>query len=165
MGALETFKAISTKRKNIFLSSIGAILETLCFKYVDFHNALLLNKSTHIGPEWVLFPFVVDKDEFVNGSKRNLQYTITESSKEKFSMMTDDGDYNVLTESKVHRVCRDELKKDGQWTNPRMRQYLPKCRLIHHFSPYLKLGPFHLEIYFYEPFRGIFHDFLSEKEM
>ena len=72
---------------------------------------------------------------------------------------------NVLTETKVHEVCRESLKGTGQWINPTIRRYIPKCRLIHHFNPYLKMGPFHIEIHFYGPFRGVFHDFLSDKEM
>ena len=70
-----------------------------------------------------------------------------------------------MTETKGHGVCRGDFKGSGQWSNPKIKLYVPKCRLIHHFNPYLKLGPFHLEIHFYWPFRGVFHDFLSDEEM
>ena len=82
-----------------------------------------------------------------------------------FDCVIDVSGNNVLTEAKVHSVCREELKGNGQFMNPRMTSYIPKCSFIHHFNPFVKLGPFHLEIHFYRPFRGIFHDFLSEKEM
>ena len=36
---------------------------------------------------------------------------------------------------------------------------------VHHFDPYQKLGPFHLEVQLYTPFRTIVHDFLTRKEM
>ena len=41
----------------------------------------------------------------------------------------------------------------------------PKCHFVHHFSPTLKLGPFHLEVKLYYPFRTIIHDFFTDKEM
>ena len=49
---------------------------------------------------------------------------------------------NVLTESQVHGTCREELKGQGKWANPKVKLYIPKCRLIHHFNPYIKVGPF-----------------------
>ena len=41
----------------------------------------------------------------------------------------------------------------------------PKCHFVHHFSPYLKLGPFHIEVKLYMPFRTVIHEFFTEKEM
>ena len=72
---------------------------------------------------------------------------------------------NVLTESRVHDTCREDSKGRTKWENPKVKPYIPKCRLIHHFNPYMKVGPFHLEVHFYWPFRGVFHDLLIEKEM
>ena len=75
------------------------------------------------------------------------------------------GSKNLMTEKNMHIVCRGESKGIGQWKYLRAGIYNPKCHFIHHINPYLKVGPFSLEMHFYIPFRGIFHDFFSEKEM
>ena len=41
----------------------------------------------------------------------------------------------------------------------------PKCHLVHHFNPFLNLGPFLIEVRFYLPFRTIIHEFFLEKEI
>ena len=71
----------------------------------------------------------------------------------------------LLTERNMHAVCRGESKGTGRWRDRTVALYIPKCRLIHHIDPYLKVGPFRLEVHFYLPFKGTFHDFYSEKEM
>ena len=40
-----------------------------------------------------------------------------------------------------------------------------RCAYLHHADPYLRLGPFKIEIFLASPFRSIFHDILTEKEM
>ena len=40
-----------------------------------------------------------------------------------------------------------------------------QCHFLHNFDPYLKLGPFQLEVYTKIPYRVVFHDFLSQKEI
>ena len=40
-----------------------------------------------------------------------------------------------------------------------------RCAYLHHSDPYLRLGPFKIEILLASPFRSIFHDILTEKEM
>ena len=72
---------------------------------------------------------------------------------------------NVLTESRVHDTCREESKGRWKWANSRVKQHILKCHLIHHFDPYIKAGPFHLEIHLHWPFRAVFRDILVEKEM
>jgi hypothetical protein len=41
----------------------------------------------------------------------------------------------------------------------------PKCHFLHHFDPYLKVGPFKFEVLLMRPYRTVFHDFLSETEI
>ena len=41
----------------------------------------------------------------------------------------------------------------------------PKCHLVHHWNPFLIIGPFHIEVSLYQPFRTIMHDFYTENEM
>ena len=40
-----------------------------------------------------------------------------------------------------------------------------KCHLLHHYNPYLKLGPFKLEELWIRPYRSKIHDFLTEIEI
>ena len=70
-----------------------------------------------------------------------------------------------MTESRVHDTCREESKGRRERENPKVNPYIPKCRFIHHFNPYMKVGPFHLEIHLYWPFRAVFHEILGETEM
>ena len=41
----------------------------------------------------------------------------------------------------------------------------PKCHLAHHYNPFLKLGPFHIEAKLYYPLRLLFHDFFFDREV
>ena len=40
-----------------------------------------------------------------------------------------------------------------------------RCRYLHHDDPYLKLGPFKLDVESEEPFIAVFRDFFTPKEM
>lgn len=60
----------------------------------------------------------------------------------------------------MYRTCNQELK--GNFS---LEESPHKCVLIHHSDPYLKLGPFKLEEYVHKPYRTVFRDFLSEKEI
>lgn len=40
-----------------------------------------------------------------------------------------------------------------------------RCFFLHHFDPYLKLGPFKYEVASESPFIIVFHDILTELEM
>ena len=42
---------------------------------------------------------------------------------------------------------------------------VPKCRLLHHFDPYLKLGPFQVEVITDQPYRSMLHNVLYNHEL
>ena len=44
-------------------------------------------------------------------------------------------------------------------------QYVGKCGYLHHFDPYLKLGPYHYEMASHEPMVMVIHDLFSKLEM
>ena len=67
-------------------------------------------------------------------------------------------------------MCNGNIKGKGkpdQTANKgsKDQQREPQCHLVHHSNPYLNIGPFHIEVKFYSPFRTILHDFFTEREM
>ena len=42
---------------------------------------------------------------------------------------------------------------------------IESCKLLHHNDPYLKLGPFKVEVVRQKPYLSVFRDILTEKEM
>ena len=77
-----------------------------------------------------------------------------------------------MREPLFQNVCNGKIKGNGtgyymlydQLLIPRIYPR-SKCHLVHHFAPFLKLGPFHLEVKLYSPFRTVIHDFFTNKEM
>ena len=63
----------------------------------------------------------------------------------------------MVREDALQRTCNRELR--GNYTDNF------KCHFLHHFNPYLKLGPFKLEVKLDKPYRTILHDMLTEKEI
>ena len=63
------------------------------------------------------------------------------------------------------KVCNKKIQGYGHSLSERNRNGSPKCHYLHHSSPFLMIGPFHLEVKLYIPFRTIIHDFLTEIEM
>ena len=71
-----------------------------------------------------------------------------------------------LREPLFKNVCNGNIMRNRNRTSfPNTKPVPPKCHFVHHFTPMLKLGPFHLEVKLYYPFRSIIHDFFTEKEM
>ena len=68
-------------------------------------------------------------------------------------------------ESLFQRICNKEIKGKGGTQNELYNNANPKCHFVHHFMPFLKIGPFRLEVKLYIPFRTVIHDFFSKKEM
>ena len=67
--------------------------------------------------------------------------------------------------SLYQHVCSGKMKTKGNKESIVEINQSPKCYLVHHKSPYLMLGPFHLDIKMYSPFRCVYRDFYTEKEM
>ena len=63
----------------------------------------------------------------------------------------------MVKEEALSNICNKVLR--GNWTD----HY--KCHLLHHFNPFLKLGPFKLEIKLDRPYRTVLHDILTNEEI
>ena len=71
-----------------------------------------------------------------------------------------------LREPLFQNVCNGNIMRNSNLKSfPNTNIGPPKCHFVHHFTPLLKLGPFHLEVKLYYPFRTVVHDFFTEKEM
>ena len=63
------------------------------------------------------------------------------------------------------KVCNKKIQGIGNSGPERRLNNSPRCHFLHHSSPSLMIGPFHLEVKLYIPFRTIIHDFLTDKEI
>ena len=67
-----------------------------------------------------------------------------------------------MPEALFQNVCNGNIQGRG---SKNVNKPQSKCHFVHHFNPFLIIGPFHIEVKFYKPFRTIIHDFFTEKEM
>ena len=71
-------------------------------------------------------------------------------------------------EEYFRRICNGRIKGSGtlmaesEFGHPNR---VKKCHYLHHFDPFLKIGPFHLEVMLYWPFRTVIHEFFTDYEM
>ena len=71
-----------------------------------------------------------------------------------------------MREPLFQQVCNGNIRgNDALSRYDKVNTGSPKCHFVHHFSPTLKLGPFHLEAKLYYPFRTVLHNFFTDKEM
>jgi len=61
--------------------------------------------------------------------------------------------------------CFKQVCKSGAFTRRAETENLPKCGYLHHFDPYLRLGPFKVEVAMRSPYISILHDLLTEEEI
>ena len=70
-----------------------------------------------------------------------------------------------LRETLFQNVCNGQIKGFGISEDSQKLNRQSKCHFVHHYNPFLKLGPFHLDVMLYYPFRTVVHDFFTEAEM
>ena len=76
-----------------------------------------------------------------------------------FRNLNDQKEFNegLLKEDSFRRICRDEIINS--------KNVPVRCHFLHHFDPYLKLGPFKLEELWIRPYRSKIHEFLTDEEI
>ena len=62
-------------------------------------------------------------------------------------------------------VCNKKIKGIGATLVEKKKNIAPKCHFLHHHDPFMRIGPFNLEVKLYSPFRTVIHGFFTKKEM
>jgi hypothetical protein len=61
--------------------------------------------------------------------------------------------------------CFKRVCQAGTFTRRPDDRDLTSCGYLHHFNPYLRLGPFKVEVLYRSPYISILHDLLTEEEI
>ncbi len=125
------------------------------------NNDFLTKRRSLVGNGFKICPFLVDEElEKKKQQPKYLPNILDEYNTKPLTPESGviDGD---AKEHHFRRVCREDVI--GSAVKKQFREQ--KCQFLHHGDPYLKLGPFKMEILLADPFRMIFHDILNEEEM
>ncbi len=120
-------------------------------------NELLEKRRALVGKDFKILPYAIDENlerkeeqpEYladVLNRRATLEEIVRDADKKEY---------------RFRSICRRELIGEEVLRQSRTQ----RCSFLHHHDPYLKLGPFKMEVLLEEPFRMVFHDFLSEEEM
>ena len=119
---------------------------------VQLNNQWLVKKMTLADRDYKVLPYTVDaklekkKKQPKELEGKSIMYARTNNAqgKEHFFRSVCNG-FNFGKQAGIH--------------------YLGKCGYLHHFDPYLKLGPYPIEMASTDPFVMVIHKLFSEKEM
>ena len=95
-----------------------------------------------------------DEEKVYQFAQNYLQRTYMDRSSMMFQLVV-----TLAQQPQRQQLCRGELKPQPQQLG---REY--RCVNLHYNNPFLKLGPFSLEIHNLQPFIGTFHSMFTEKE-
>ena len=125
-------------------------MKTLRKNLVHLNNQHLLKWQKMLGVNYKCFPFLVDEN-------MNPKQTPTDLMKSIYKI---DIENSYQFDFCFKQVCRAEA-----FTRRPEKLNLPKCGYLHHFDPYLRLGPFKVEVISRSPYISILHDLLTEEEI
>jgi hypothetical protein len=137
-------------------SLIKSELKRLQRVVIELNNKNLMKKRKTIGEDFKVLPYIVDEDLGRKKSQPKFVKTLS------VPPGRDPYDENQFRQGEVledvdRMICRGDLV--GEFVKPE------KCHFLHQDDPYLRLAPHKMEILLRDPFRMIFHDFLSEEEI
>ena len=128
----------------------------------ETNNQHLLQKKRIWHLDYTLYPFLVD--ETLARKKRQPKFLKAARQYKRDPKNQEEVISGELQDEADRKVCRGDLVGDRvikEYSSPPNN----KCHFLHHDDPFLNLGPFKMEILLKNPFRMIFHDFLSESEI
>ena len=114
----------------------------------------LIISKTFILLKFAVLPYILDAHTLKKAKKQPKFVKSHDFQESKYEFESK----GYAREDLMAKICRGEIREDDSYTT----NY---CHYLHNFDPYLKIGPFHLEVYTKSPTRVVFHDFLSEKEI
>ena len=137
------------------------VLDTLNKVVPKMHNENLKKRRKIAGSNFKVHPFTVG-DDFEKKSKQpkflKRKKDVLDLYESKINEMNAHvGDFK---ENHFRRICGGHVV--GRNVTAQGPQ---RCLYMDHRDPYLKLGPFKIEVLLKYPFRMIFHDFFSQEEL
>ena len=126
-------------------------LNTLKKQLVHLNNQHLLKWETMLGPNYKVLPYLVDNN-------LNYKENQPDSLMEKVRNIVIKNDYQS-------NFCFKQVCRSSAFTRLPDTVNLPKCGYLHHFDPFLRLGPFKVEVILRSPYLSILHGILSEEEI
>jgi len=118
---------------------------------VQLNNQYLLKWEKLIGPNYKVLPYLVD-------DKMNYREHQPKKLMDNVHLIEIKNDYQ-------RDYCFKQVCRSSAFTRQPDRVNLPKCGYLHHFDPYLRLGPFKVEVYLRSPYLSVLHDLLTEEEI
>ncbi len=163
--SIVVFADSEEKQENLFREYL-AKLRRLKKNLVLTHNKMLRTRRDSFGEDYKVLPYVIDEETLARSKKqpkfvRGLANFVRDESN-----LMDWGESERKDEAD-RRICRGQLV--GEMVRVQLRDPRgsggQRCLLLHHGNPFLRLGPFKMELGLREPFRMVFQDFLDEAEM
>ena len=125
-------------------------MKTLRKNLVHLNNKHLLKWQKMLGVNYICLPYLVDENMNPKQTPSDLMSNIRDIK------ITNSYQFDYY----FKQVCRA-----GTVTRQPEKINLPKCGYLHHFNPYLRLGPFKVEVISRSPYISILHDLLTEEEI
>ena len=142
MPSKETLKSMKTMQKNL----------------VKLNNQYLVQKRTLAGPTFRITPYYYDKKLQATDYPKSMY----DGRPVKFSDMKSDHGKTQYFLSTCNGFRASSMQFQVSESHGHFEQY---CGYLHHFDPYLKLGPFKYEVHSLAPFVMVYHDFFTPAEM
>ena len=126
-------------------------LNTLRKQLVHMNNQHLLKWEKMLGPNYKVLPYLVDN---------NMYYKENQPE----SLMENVRNIEIKNEYQTD-FCFKQVCRSSAFTRLPDTVNLPKCGYLHHFDPYMRLGPFKVEVVLRSPYLSILHGILTEEEI
>lgn len=154
-NAIEIVKVVLNKIQKEKLSIPKENMKTIkTFKknLIDLNNQYVSKKHQIMGATFKVLPYLIDEN--LNRKKKQPK-VVTENKLEL------DFESDFVTEHYFRKLCGTgpPLFMQQNKVNP------PKCGFLHHYNPYLRLGPFKVEVHSRSPYMSVLHDILTEEEI
>jgi prolyl 4-hydroxylase len=125
-------------------------MKTLRKNLVHLNNKHLMKWQKMLGDNYKCLPYLVDNELNYKPTPDELLQRIR---------------HIQIKNGFGHDFCFKKVCKSGALTRQPETENLPKCGYLHHFNPYLRLGPFKVEVAVRSPYISILHDLLTEEEI